>query len=244
MRRVFWVLMLLFVASIAHAQCPGSPTTPNLALNTPLHNAANWDSCLNANFTKIDSYLSAGLGIPSLVVTGNVTIGGTVTCGSGCGGVTFGTDLSSLGVGSQEVVGILNNPLPALSAGCLNWTGSVWQFTSCGAISGSGAATQVTVWTSSSAVTGYSGLTTDSSGNVAVLSLATTGVGAGRVKVNSGTYSGLNGSFPCNSTNKDTISTISDANTQVWGATVAGGGTPGTDTVVFCDGTNYTVVGK
>jgi hypothetical protein len=33
---------------------------------------------------------------------------------------------------SQEVVGVLNNPLPSIAPGCLDWSGSAWVFITCG----------------------------------------------------------------------------------------------------------------
>jgi len=49
--------------------------------------------------------------------------------GGGAGGATFGGDLTALTSTTQEVIGIQDNPLPALSTGFLNWNGTDWLYT-------------------------------------------------------------------------------------------------------------------
>ena len=52
------------------------------------------------------------------------------------------TDATSTATGgATEVVGLLNNALPSLSVGCLNWTGSAWAISTCGG--GGGAVSSV-----------------------------------------------------------------------------------------------------
>ena len=58
------------------------PVTPNIALNLPPIGSNNWGGPLNFNFSVIDKLLSGINPIPALAVTGNVTIGGSVTAGS------------------------------------------------------------------------------------------------------------------------------------------------------------------
>ena len=233
MKKLLLVIITVLMIGAARAQ-----TTPNLNLNIPAHNAANWDVLLNANFSQLDLYLSSGKSIPSLIISGNLSVGGTCTgCGSGS---TPGGDLSGNAT-SQEVIGILNNALPSLSVGALTWTGSAWAFSS-GSVTGTGAATQVTVWSGSTVLTSYSGFTTDSSGDVTVLTLATNGSGAGRVQLAGGLYATLNTSNPCNSTNKGMISVVTDSTTATWGATIAGSSSH--YVLAFCDGSNWTVAGS
>lgn len=58
------------------------PVTPNIALNLPPIGSNNWGGPLNFNFSAIDKLLGGVNPIPALRVTGNVTIGGSVTAGS------------------------------------------------------------------------------------------------------------------------------------------------------------------
>lgn len=55
------------------------PTTPNIGLQVPIIGSNNWGGPLNYNFGQIDAFLSGNLPIIALLVTGDVTIGGTLT---------------------------------------------------------------------------------------------------------------------------------------------------------------------
>jgi len=66
------IILFLLAALAAGAQS----TTPNLGLTLPSHNAANWDTVVNQNFLSLDSYLSGGQALPSLLTKGPVTVGG------------------------------------------------------------------------------------------------------------------------------------------------------------------------
>lgn len=69
------------------------PSTPNLGLNTPNIGSNNWGGPLNYNFAQLDRFLSGGLSLPGLSVSGNVTVTGTITAGSFAG--LSGTFLTS-----------------------------------------------------------------------------------------------------------------------------------------------------
>ena len=68
------------------------------------------------------------------------------------GGFTVGGDLFANSSSSQEVVGLRNNPLPTLSVGFLNWNGTAWALSPGGAITGSGTANKIPLWTTGSAL--------------------------------------------------------------------------------------------
>lgn len=230
-------MIVVFLSSLVSAQ-----TTPHLGLNIPSPGTVNWNLLLNSNFSALDLYLSGGLNLPgNLGVVGNLNVGGTVTCGSGCGGTTFSGDLSGTS-SSQTVVGLQGKALPSLSTGCLNYTGSAWNITSCGAISGSGTATQVAVWSGSTALTSYSGFTSDSSGNVTGLSLSTNGSGPGRIHMTAGNFAALTALVTCNSGNEGYESPVTDSTTATWGATISGSSSH--HVLAYCDGTNWTVAAE
>lgn len=72
---------------------------------------------------------------PNVLQMCAVGVSGTATINMSSASLTAslfiaGGDLSGNAT-SQEVVGLLNNALPSLSNGCLNWTGTAWSFTSC-----------------------------------------------------------------------------------------------------------------
>ena len=46
----------------------------------------------------------------------------------------------------------------------------------------------------------------------------------------------------CSSTIEGALASITDGNSNTWGATVAGGGA--NHVMMYCDGTNWTVAGK
>ena len=56
------------------------------------------------------------------------------------------------------------------------------------------------------------------------------------------TFAALGGAGACNGGNEGYFATITDSNTNVWGATVAAGGS--NRVLVYCNGTNWTVMGK
>lgn len=82
--------------------------------------------------------------------------------------------------------------------------------------------------------------TIDSSGNITANSFIG-GSGTARIKLPPVTYATLNADYPC-AGNSGNIASVSDSNTQTWGATVAGGGV--SQVLAYCNGTNYTVIGK
>lgn len=65
--------------------------TPNIGLEIPSNGSTNWNIPLNYNFNRLDQLLSGNLPLPNLAVTGNVTVGGTVTANAfvGVGGSAF-----------------------------------------------------------------------------------------------------------------------------------------------------------
>lgn len=81
---LYFLCLLVAIAIPSYAQIP---QTPNLKLDIPLHNTQNWDQLMNYNFSLLDNYLSGVQPLPdNLNVLGNVNVGGTLTCGSGCSG--------------------------------------------------------------------------------------------------------------------------------------------------------------
>lgn len=55
------------------------PTTPNIGLQVPIIGSNNWGGPLNYNFGQLDAFLSGNLAIPALNITGDLTVGGTIT---------------------------------------------------------------------------------------------------------------------------------------------------------------------
>lgn len=83
------LLIFAFIPTLVWAQS----TTPNLGLQIPATGSNNWYIPLNFDFSSLDLYLSGHKPIPGLAVTGNVTIGGSLTAGQiiGTGGSIFAT---------------------------------------------------------------------------------------------------------------------------------------------------------
>jgi hypothetical protein len=58
------------------------PVTPNIALNVPPIGSNNWGGPLNFNFALLDQIFGGTKSVPNFRVSGNVTVGGTITAGS------------------------------------------------------------------------------------------------------------------------------------------------------------------
>jgi hypothetical protein len=108
-------------------------TTPNLNLYTPPYNASGWNTLINANFSKLDSYLSGGTGLPgSISLSGNLTVGGAITCSSGCGNGTVTGATSGGGLTGTATLGLVTT---CSSTQVLEWNGSSWV---CATLGGTG----------------------------------------------------------------------------------------------------------
>lgn len=89
-----FALLFVLLPTLMWAQS----TTPNIGLQIPATGSNNWYIPLNFDFSRLDLYLSGNAPIPALSVTGNVTIGGTLTAGqiTGAGGSIFATAANAL----------------------------------------------------------------------------------------------------------------------------------------------------
>jgi len=128
--------------------------------HTTAYNSADW---CQAGVCNLDNYMPGNQPLPTLnavqsinYIAGPITftgtgvsqVGNTFTFTVG-GTFTAAGDLSGTST-SQEVVGLLSKPLPSLSAGYLNWTGTQWAlssvpsgFTAGGDLSGTSTSQQV-----------------------------------------------------------------------------------------------------
>ena len=104
--------------AVATAVSAGSINDQSNATSSYTLNAYN-----PANFSVTLDNEVQGAGSTHLILRQN---GAFVSDLSISGGFTVGGDLFSNSSSSQEVVGLKNNPLPALSVGFLNWTGTAW----------------------------------------------------------------------------------------------------------------------
>ena len=80
-------------------------------------------------FVVVATTLSGGT-TPSMTINLKLSTANNHTGGGG-GSFTAAGDLSGSNT-SQEVVGLLSNPLPGLSTGNLNWNGTTWNFSTAG----------------------------------------------------------------------------------------------------------------
>ena len=122
----------------------GSPTSVSITIQGCM-NGGTCDTAADTNtsttatvrgvtFSKVYDYYKITAGTLSGGTSPKMTVNPTLsTANNHAAGSSFtaGGDLAGTST-SQEVTGILSNPLPALSSGNLNWSGSAWQFTAGG----------------------------------------------------------------------------------------------------------------
>lgn len=78
MRKILLILMIGCAACAAQ-------TTPLVGFNVPPHGTLNWDIPVNQNFTLLDNLLGGATALPhGLSITGNLTVGGSVSCAPTC----------------------------------------------------------------------------------------------------------------------------------------------------------------
>lgn len=113
-----FALLFALLPTLMRAQS----TTPNIGLQIPATGSNNWYIPLNFDFSRLDLYLSGNAPIPALSVTGNVTIGGTLTAGqiTGTGGSIFATAASA---GQYSPVYYSQSPNGTAFAGVAPFTG-------------------------------------------------------------------------------------------------------------------------
>lgn len=72
MRRIIFVLAVIAILLALLPAMPAQTVTPNIGLNLPPLHSVNWGTLVNANSTKLDSYLSGGTPLPPGFWAGNV----------------------------------------------------------------------------------------------------------------------------------------------------------------------------
>lgn len=131
--------VLACIAGAAAQSSASGGTVSTLGVITPGHCASF------ATPTSIQDAGTCGTGTGNVATSGTITSGQIALWASGTAiksvAVSGDSTLSSTGV--MENVGLLNNTLPSLTTGALNWTGSAWAFSAFGNLSGSGITTPV-----------------------------------------------------------------------------------------------------
>ncbi len=152
---VVGLLAVLFIPTIHAQTCtPGGGVlcTPHYNLFLPPYGYPNWNTVTNANWSSVDSLVAPLPVFVSVIPSGACPRNGAVeyytgqvpylqyTCNlvwrqvgsSGSFTALTGDAISTSTGGATEVVGLLNNLLPPLATGYLNWTGTAWAFSTGG----------------------------------------------------------------------------------------------------------------
>jgi hypothetical protein len=90
MKKFSFIFVILFLSINCVAQYT---PTPNIGMQIPNNGSSNWNLPLNYNFNRLDQLLSGNLPIPSLAVSGNITVVGSVQANQfiGPGGSSLAT---------------------------------------------------------------------------------------------------------------------------------------------------------
>jgi hypothetical protein len=80
MKKTLIVAIIALCSAVAVGQVPSY--TPNLQLQIPAYGQQNWQVPMNYNFNRLDLFLSGGLPLPNLTVTGALQATGLSTWGS------------------------------------------------------------------------------------------------------------------------------------------------------------------
>jgi hypothetical protein len=129
MKKLLVSIVLVIASVCAFAQstpCTLTFTcTPNLQFQIPPFGTANWNVPVNANFTNLDLFLSGGLPIPALNVTGQLQAPQLTTWSSqvvyGQGAVVF-----FLGTQYTSLIAANSNNIPSTSPS--DWTTATGTF--------------------------------------------------------------------------------------------------------------------
>ncbi len=174
MKKLLAVIPLLFALVMA-AGAQTVPTTPNIGLYIPYHGTANWDTYMNSNSTALDSYLSGGTLLPRLNL----------------GQLLLQQYMDYTGLGSPPA-----NPASGIcrtyfDLGSGQWKGINSTGASCSPIGNAAGTTgHIGYYASNGTVISPSLCTVDVSGNLICASLASNGVGTGKIDFPLGTSPG------------------------------------------------------